>query len=208
MFKINFLIFPRRQQGVGVGKTWGLFESPLSIFFIPTKENSLWSYKEMLFSAQYLLLSLNQWLQAWGKSIMSFLRKGKARSFEVHKHADWVFRTQGKDKAEKRGIILPSQMAFSESCRDEGEQVSRRAGQGRASAPTSQVLGSKIAASKGIKAWWFGVQIPGPELLGTTHRSSVTLGSLPNLSVLHSLGCYGEYRSSHQHQERLDPGPP
>lgn len=88
--KTNFHLFPRSQRGGGGGNT-GLFESPLSIFFIPAKENILLSYKEMLLSTQYLLLSLNQWLQAWGKSIVSFLKKEKARFFEVHKHADWVF---------------------------------------------------------------------------------------------------------------------
>lgn len=45
---------------VGGGNDTGLFEALLSIFFIPAKENILRSYKEKLFSAQYLLLLLNQ----------------------------------------------------------------------------------------------------------------------------------------------------
>lgn len=76
--KINFPLFPQRPARGGVGKTWALFESPLSIFFIPAKKNSLWSYKEMLLWTQYLLLSLNQWLQAWGKSIVSFFKERKS----------------------------------------------------------------------------------------------------------------------------------
>lgn len=62
---------------VGGGNDTGLFESLLSIFFIPAKENILRPYKKTLFSAQYLLLSLNQWLQAWGKSIVSFFKERK-----------------------------------------------------------------------------------------------------------------------------------
>lgn len=87
----QFPLFPQKLLWVG-GMATGLFESLLSIFFLPAKENIQRSHKKKLFSAQYLLLSLESMAPGLGQEHCVFLKeRKKERSFEIPKHADWVF---------------------------------------------------------------------------------------------------------------------